>query len=139
MSQVQRDNRVRLSGPIGPWIAVTFLALVAGLLLVELGRSGALAQPMGSEFDAGGQRRESSSLMAVAGRVSGQVYGIYLVDTETRTMALYQWEPNKRRLRWMASRNFSYDLQIEDYNTEMKPSEVKKLAEQADRLTDPAR
>lgn len=139
MSQVQRDNKVRLSGPIGPWIAVAFLALVAGLLLVELGRSGAVAQSMDSAYDARGAGPEASPLMAVAGRVSSQVYGIYLVDTETRTMALYQWEPNTRRLRWMASRNFSYDLRIEDYNTEMKPSEVKKLAEQADRLTDPAR
>jgi hypothetical protein len=138
MSQVQHDNTARRSGSIGPWIAVAFLALVAGLLLVELGRGGAIAQPIDSA-PAPSQARSDDGLMAVAGRISGQVYGIYLVDTDSRTMALYQWEPNNRRLRWMASRNFTYDLRIEDYNTEMKPSEVKKLAEQADRLTDPAR
>jgi hypothetical protein len=126
-----------VAAQLRPWILTGLLSVLTGFLLVELGRSGAVAQPPLDE--PGVCLPGQGGVIAIATQLDRDEEGIVLIDTRNRSMAVYQWESNKRRLRWLASRNFTFDLQIEDYNTEMKPAEVKKLAEQADRLTDPAR
>ncbi len=119
-----------------PLLLVALLSVLAAGLLVELGRSGAMAQLPQQEESVG--LDSPGSVMAIPARLGRGEEGIVLIDTQRRSMALYHWESDKRRLRWLASRNFTFDLQIEDYNTEMKPAEVRKLAQQANRLSDEA-
>ncbi|MFP4053699.1 MAG: hypothetical protein ACLFV7_07545 [Phycisphaerae bacterium] len=71
------------------------------------------------------------NLFAVGGQIAEDKYGLYLVDVERGVMALYEWMPRTRKLRWLSSRNFSNDLKIDDYNTELKPARVRELVEQS--------
>ncbi len=71
------------------------------------------------------------NLFAVGGQIAEDKYGLYLVDVERGVMALYEWMPRTRKLRWLSSRNFTNDLKIDDYNTELKPARVRELVEQS--------
>jgi hypothetical protein len=137
MCNMQTQRPTPSTTPRKPLLLVALLSLLAAGLLVELGRSGAMAQyPEPAHADDG--LDSPDSVMAIPAQLGRGEEGIVLIDTQRRTMALYRWESDKRRLRWLASRNFKFDLQIEDYNTEMKPAEVRKLAQQANRLSDEA-
>jgi hypothetical protein len=134
----------------GRWLVVALLAAVAVSLSAELLR-GQSNRPdtsrddplkSGKVFAIGGEEgrgvylvdARKGQVFAVGGQIASNKYGIYLVDVQAGTMALYEWEPRKRKLRWLASRNFTHDLRIDDYNTELKPKQVKELAEQSRRL-----
>lgn len=136
MCKMQTQRPTPSAAPRKPLLLVALLSVLAAGLLVELGRSGAMAQLPQPEGSAGVD--SAGSVVAIPARLGRGEEGIVLIDTQRRSMALYQWESDKRRLRWLASRNFKFDLQIEDYNTEMKPAEVRKLAQQANRLSDEA-
>jgi len=43
------------------------------------------------------------------------------------TICLYQDLPSTRKLKLMAARTFLFDRQVENYNTEPDPREIKKL------------
>jgi hypothetical protein len=106
------------------------LAVIAACLLMEVGLGGPAAQAQVSS----GQRR---NVFAVAGAIARDGYGIYLVDVDSGTMSLYEWVPDRvtgRKLRLLAARNYSFDLQLDDYNTEPLPREIKALVEQHRRL-----
>jgi hypothetical protein len=134
----------------GRWVVVALLAAVALGLSAELlrGQSGGpepTTDPLqsGKVFAISGGEdgrgvylvdARKGRVFAVGGQIASDKYGIYLVDVEAGTMALYAWEPRKRKLRWLASRNFTNDLKIDDYNTELKPKQVKELAEQSRRI-----
>ena len=110
-------------------IAVVLLVLVAVGLAVEVVRP---ATPAVAEL--GGQDR-SGGLLAVAGKISEQTYGLYLIDRESGTMTVYQWLPATRKLELLAARNCIYDLQLDEYNTKPSPSEIKRLVRQGRSLS----
>ena len=117
------------------WSAAALLALAAGVLL-WMGGSGAaqdsVPAPGAKAASAGG-----GNLLVVAGQVTRDSYGLYLVDTKSTTMAIYQWVPSSSKLRLMAARNYGFDLQLDDYNneTDTKPAEIRKLVEQQRRMS----
>jgi hypothetical protein len=113
------------------WAIAMLLGAIAACLLVEVGRttSSASAQ-VASE--------RKGNIFALAGQLSKDSYGIYLVDADNDTIAIYEWvpaSPSGRKLRLMAARNYSFDLKLDDYNTEPLPREIKTLVEQHRRLT----
>lgn len=112
------------SASAAKWLIVVLLAVIATCLMIEVGwtTSAARAQVAG----AGG----APTVFAVAGKVTPETYGLYLVDLKYNTICVYQYLPASRRLRLMAARTFVFDRQLEDYNTELSPREVKKLVEQ---------
>jgi uncharacterized protein (TIGR00251 family) len=71
-------------------------------------------------------------ILVVAGQVTSDSYGLYLVDTKSTTMAVYQWVPRTGKLRLMAARYYGFDLQLNDYNNEKEtsPSEIQGLVKQ---------
>lgn len=81
-----------------------------------------------------------AGIFAVAGQISPGTYGLYLVDEQHGTMAVYEYVPAERRLHLRAARAFSYDLALEAYNTEPSPAEVARMVNQARRIpeTSPA-
>ena len=111
------------------WLIGVSLALIAACLLVEVTVGVLEAQPAPAASSGSG-----GGLFAVAGQVSSGTYGVYILDAENGTMALYEWLPSVRKLRLLASRNFTYDLQLDEYNTLPSPGEIKDLVEQSRRL-----
>lgn len=121
--------------PVAKWLIVALLGVIAACLLVEAGFATSAARAQGTETKVGDVTYgQAGDIFAVAGKVSSNTYGLYLVNTRSGTMALYEWLPKGRKLRLMAARNYTFDLQLDDFNTEPSPREIKKLVEQNRRL-----
>jgi len=123
--------KTRRNGPLSArWLVVGLLAVIAAALLIQAGAGDASANrtPLAAGSAAG------QSLLVVAGQVTRDSYGLYLVDQENRTICVYQWLPTTRKLRLLAARTYAFDVKLDQYNTEPDPLEIKKLGEQARRL-----
>ncbi len=121
-AQTQIPSRRGASAAL--WMLAALLAVVAAVLLMELGTTPSWAQPASAAKGPG--------VLVVAGQVAPDSYGLYILDAETATMAIYQWLPSVKQLKLLAARNYSYDLQLEDYNNDPKttPGEIRKMVEQ---------
>ena len=115
----------------GRWLIVILLSVIATCLLIEVGRGlpAALGEP--SVASSGG-----GEVIVVSAQIAADAYGVYLLDTKRGTMAVYQFQPSKRTLRLMAVRSYGFDVQLDEYNTEPSPLEIKKLVQQQQRLSD---
>jgi len=121
------------AGSTGRWLVVALLGVIAACLLIEVGAGRVGAQGPTHSAGAGGA-------FIVAGQITRDTYGLYLVDTEHATMALYEYQPSSRKLRLLATRTYTFDVQLDEYNTELSPREVRELVAQQKRLEDtPAR
>ena len=110
------------------WLIVVLLSVIATCLLIEVGAgtSRSTAAPVKPGTDGG--------LFAVAGQVTRGTYGMYLVDQKRGSVCLYEYDANTQKLHLRASRNITFDLMLDAYNTEILPHEVKTLVEQHRRL-----
>ena len=109
------------------WLIVGGLALLTAGTLVQLGR--AVDDAPGPGFAA------PSNVMAVTGQITRDSYGIYLVDLNNQTLCVYQYVSPQKKLRLLAARTFAFDSQLDDYNTEPSPREIRALVRQHPRLT----
>jgi hypothetical protein len=116
----------------GKWLFVVLLCMAAAALAVELARPG---EPALAEMSSAAASPDGA-VMAVAAQLSGDTYGLYLLDTRRGTMAVYQFQPSKRTLKLMAVRGYGFDLQLDEYNTEPSPNEIRQLVQQQKRLAD---
>ena len=119
----------------GRWLIVVVLAAVGAGLLAELVRG----TPAANAQAAGG--RGGDRFLAVAGQVTANTYGLYLVDMETGIITVYEWIPSRRStgiLKLLAARNTTYDLQMDEYNTEPSPREIQKLVGKSRSISSPA-
>jgi len=108
------------------WAVVALLAAAAGGLAVEWWRGA----PAAAQVRVDGR---SAQLQAVPGQISRDTYGVFLVDSESGRMAVYELESGKagKKLRLVAARYVAYDLRLDDYNnTEPLPRDVRTLVEQ---------
>jgi len=130
----QRSAQDRSTGRYRPWQWLTVIALsaLAGALVsqVVLTSSRAQAQTASSGKETG--------VFALAGQLTRDNYGIFLVDSASGTMAIYEWVPDRaqgRKLHLVAARNFTFDLQLDDYNnSEPLPRDVQSLVKQQRKL-----
>jgi hypothetical protein len=111
---------------------LAMLAVIATGLLVSLAvATTATTSPTTSPADTG----PSGPITVVAGPISGQTYGLYLVDEGRRTISVYQVNPKaKEKLILMAGRTYAFDVLLDDYNTYPPPREIKLLVQQHKRL-----
>ncbi len=118
-------------GFAGKWLIVILLSVIATCLLIEVGvgSDSALADVSAASGGDGG-------IIAVSARLTAESYGVYLLDPKRGTMAVYQFQPKTRTLRLMACRNYGFDVQLDEYNTEPSPREIKQLVGQQQRLGD---
>jgi len=100
---------------------VLLLTAIAVCLVLQVGLTLA---PARAQDTAGGG---AEGVFASAGQVTPETYGLYLVDVRRGTICLYQYLPSTRKLKLMAARTFLFDRQVENYNTEPDPREIKKL------------
>ncbi len=88
-----------------------------------------------SEFDQLG----ADGVFALQARLSGDVYGLYLIDTRNQTILLYKYGGTRGRgLSLLSARSFRYDRQLLNFNTgKPSPYDVRKLLEAAAELKAP--
>ena len=119
------------------WCAVICLAAVAAALMALAARPISTASAQSTQ--AGGQ---PAGLFAVAGRITSDTYGLYLVDAQRGSVVVYEYlparQPAQSRLVLRAARTVVYDLQLESYNTEPSPMEIAELVRQARSISDKA-
>ncbi len=109
------------------WLIVVALGAVAVLLSAELARNVSTA---------GGQTEQpmpGGGVQVVPGQITRDAYGVYLVDPQKGTMCVYQYLATTRTLRLVASRKYVFDLQLDDYNTQPPPSQIREWVEQQKR------
>ena len=115
------------------WLITSLLAVIAVCLLIEVGASTSIALAQANSSDTAGQT-DTDRLLAVAGQLSRDTYGLYLVDLDNTTICVYQYLPGKRtgmtELCLMAARSFAFDRRLEEYNTKPSPREIKELIDQ---------
>ena len=109
------------------WLVVVLLSVIATCLLIQVGvaTSSADAQVTGAGAD---------KLFAVAGQITPGAFGLYLVDLEANTICVYQYVPTDRKLKLVAARTTLFDRQLDEYNTQPSPREIKTLVGQHKRL-----
>ena len=117
---------------LGKWLGLAGLAGFAAFLLVQLSydHPAAVAQATGSA--------RAGNVVAIAGQVTKDTYGLYLVDLDNSTIGMYQWLPEgakSGKLRLMASRSFAFDRQLDEYNTEPSVREIKGYVEEHRRIS----
>ena len=123
------DTRTTFS--LAQWLIVALLGAIALLLAGGLASSPA---PAYAQTGAGGA---AGGVFAVAGQITRDTYGLYLVDLRNDTICLYEYLGGERRLlRLMAARTFTFDRQLDAYNTEPPPADIQKLVQNARRQKD---
>jgi len=110
------------------WLLVILLSFIAGGLVVMIGVAD---KPAVADVTTGA----SGDVFAVAGRLTSDSYGIYLIDTSRGTMAVYQWLPSTKKLRLLAARNYLFDTQLDEYNTEPLVRDIKELVKQSESIS----
>ena len=127
MAERVAENTPGASRPAGKWVIVILLSVIAACLLIEVG----MRAPRARAAEGSGGK---AGIFAVAGQITRDTYGIYLVDAERGTICLYEYVPSAHKLHLRAARNVTFDLRLDAYNTEPTPQEIKKLVEQHRRL-----
>lgn len=122
------------------WLIAIALSAIALCMVAQLcgglERGEALAQDFAASplpVAANGSRT-----FAVAGQVSRDSYGLYVIDPEHSTICFYEWLAGEAKLRLRASRNFAFDRQLDEYNTFPSPRQIRDLVDEHRRLTDSA-
>jgi hypothetical protein len=143
MAEMLANGQSGRRASLGRWLGAVALAGAAAFLVIQLSwdRPSALAQA--GAPDRPGATSQSvaakpGGMFAVAGQVTKDTYGLYVVDPDNSTICVYQWlsdGPKSGKLRLMASRNFTYDRQLDEYNTEPPVREIKGYVEEFRRLS----
>lgn len=128
MSEALSNPTARIAGTSSRWVVVALLTGVTAALATQV----LMPAPQAAADVSVGQ--SGQRIFAVAGEVTQGVYGLYLVDQENGTIGMYQWVPATRKFRLMAARNYRFDLQLDEYNTEPSPREIQNLVIQHRRL-----
>ncbi len=72
----------------------------------------------------------------MAGQITRDTYGLYLVDRRSGTICLYEYLAGQKVLRLRAARTFTFDLQLDELNTAPSPADIARLVGRARRLKD---
>jgi hypothetical protein len=106
-------------------------ALLAANLIATLAKSdappilpAAFAQQGRQAPIAGG-----GGLFVMPAQLSGNTWGTYLMDVDRGTICVYQFFPGTRQLLLVASRKFTNDTRLENFNTSPTPAEVADLVD----------
>ena len=109
------------------WLIATALVVIAVKLVAT--PSGpdwsnvAFAQPSGMVGARG--------VFAFSGQLAKGTYGLYMVDADTMTIWVYEYQSQKGCLRLAASRTWRYDRYLENYNTcDLPPAMVEEMIDQ---------
>jgi len=115
-------------------VIVLVLAFTAAWLVQQLAFCAIPAAAIdGSAGELSSNSGRNGGIVAVAGRISRDTYGLYLVDLKNGTICVYGMAGNGQ-LKLLAARTFIYDCQLDSYNTTPLPKEIARLVARARRL-----
>lgn len=101
------------------WFVLGLLAAATAAALVGLGRASAPAAAQNTQTGASA----SGEIVAVAGQLSRNSYGLFLIDTRRGGMVVYEYDGEQLHLR--AARTYIFDTQLESLNTSRpEPADV---------------
>lgn len=128
MTDTHVTTYTRRAGSPAKWSIVLLLGAIAVALLIEVVSSTSTAR---AQVRTGGAKK---GVVVVAGNITPQTRGIYLVDLDNDTICVYEYASATKRLRFLAARRFTYDCQLDEYKTEPPPREMKEIVEGSKRL-----
>ena len=130
MSDTFTSTRTRRAASPARWLTVALLSIIAAALLIEAGLATSTAR---AQVGAAGRTK---GIVAVPGKITSDIQGVYLVDLDNGTICVYGYMSGSgvKRLRLLAARTFIYDVQLDEFNTEPLPRKIKDLVEQQKRL-----
>jgi len=110
------------------WWVMTAALIVIAVKLV--------ATPSGPDFSNVAFAQPSGmvgarGVFAFSGQLSKGTYGLYMVDSDTMTIWVYEYLPQQGCMRLAASRTWRYDRYLENYNTcDLPPEMVEQMIDQ---------
>jgi acyl-homoserine lactone acylase PvdQ len=126
----------RSPGTVAQWMVVVVLTAGVALLAGAFLGTGPTASAQTGSSSATPALPLPNGVMAVAGQITRDTYGIYLIDTKNSTMCVYEYLSTDRILQLRAARMCAFDLKLEAYNTSPGLSETRKLVSQASSFKD---
>ena len=73
-----------------------------------------------------------AGLFVMPAQLSGNTWGCYLMDVDRGALCVYQFLPGARQLQFVASRSFTQDTRLANFNTVPAPHEVQDLVNKQD-------
>ncbi len=131
MAELSKQTISDGSKTVARWLMVILLAVIVVMLGSELFSSPSASADSKTGWASG----KEGKVFAIAGQISKDTYGLYLVDMKNSTICVYRLT-NNGQLKLAAARTFIYDCQLDSYNTEPLPKDVAKLVAKARRLKD---
>src|SRR5690606_22348054 len=112
------------------WANAAAIAFLAMVLLGRSGDDGASQDPIGSLMPAAyGQApiAGGGGLYLMPAQLARDIWGVYLMDTDSQTLMVYQFDAAGKRLGFLAAREFTHDRRLSNYNTFPDPLEIKNI------------
>lgn len=109
--------------------------LIAGALMTiaitQLTNRNPALQLSGSAFAQPTTSAGARGVFAFSGQLTKNTYGVYVVDTDTATMWMYEYNGTKGCLRLAASRSWRFDRYLENHNLcDLPPETVEQMIEE---------
>lgn len=109
------------------WLIAGSLAVIAVSLVSRPGVTPFSDLALGQIPTTGGAR----GVFAFSGQLSKGTYGVYLVDTDSMTIWVYEYLAQKGCLRLAGARTWRYDRYLENHNVcDLPPDVVEKMVEE---------
>jgi hypothetical protein len=106
--------------------------LLGGILIALLARGGNGNLPAVVPAAFGQQQGPiagGAGMFVMPCQLAERQWGAYLMDIDAGTLAVYQYEPGVRQLRFVAVRYFRNDTKLHDMSTSPPTEEIRKLVE----------
>lgn len=108
------------------WLIAGSLAALALSQWVQRGPG-----PMGAAFAQPTTSAGARGVFAFSGQLTKSTYGVYVVDTDTATMWLYEYMGTKGCLRLAGARSWRFDRYLENHNLcDLPPETVEQMVEE---------
>ena len=109
------------------WMIAGALVTIAVTMVVQRGGSPLSGMAFGQPTTSAGAR----GVFAFSGQLTKNTYGVYVVDTDTATMWMYECRGAKGCLRLAAARPWRFDRYLEDHNLcDLPPETVEQMIEE---------
>ncbi|MGA2585320.1 MAG: hypothetical protein ABSG31_18785 [Tepidisphaeraceae bacterium] len=125
MKLIPRSNPIAFALYVNAALLLAIVVLLAthgrpALASVALGDASAPQLPI-----AGG-----NGIYVMPCQLHPSVWGCMVMDTNRQTLAVYEYRAGEQSLVLTAGRDFGYDLQLKNFNTDPAPEDIKQKVEQ---------
>jgi len=109
------------------WVIAAALVTIAVSQFTQRGNLTISGTAFGQPTTSAGAR----GVFAFSGQLTKSTYGVYVVDTDTATMWMYEYLGTKGCLRLAAARSWRFDRYLENHNAcDLPPEAVEQMIEE---------